>query len=82
MVRSVLCMYCRYLRPGLPKTCDAYPERIPAQFLQGEKNHIAPAEGDHGIQFELNEAIPEDCKRIALRIIEAEKEQVAGQKAS
>ena len=82
MVRSSLCVYCKHLRPGLPKTCAAFPDGVPREFLSGEKLHVAPVEGDHGIQFELADDLPESCQRLALRMVEATQASVHGQQQS
>lgn len=32
--------------------CDAFPDGIPSDIAYGDNAHLAPVEGDHGIQFE------------------------------
>ena len=40
----------RYLLPG--NTCPAFPEGIPDDVLDGDRDHHLPIEGDNGVQFE------------------------------
>ena len=70
-----LCAMCKFLHPGLPRTCDAYPDGIPPRFRFGDDAHVSPTEGDHGIQFEMREGIPDAARRVALRIVEASRQQ-------
>jgi hypothetical protein len=51
-------------------TCDAYPDGIPSRFRFGDDAHVEPAEGDHGIQFEMREHITDAERRVALLILE------------
>lgn len=53
MSRISLCAFCRHRSLGRGVvTCAAYPDGIPDDFLFGRRQHVEPAEGDHGIQFE------------------------------
>lgn len=52
-----ICMHCRHLRPREEgdegdRTCDAFPEGIPAGIWFEGGDHREPVRGDHGIQFE------------------------------
>ena len=71
-MRYSLCSFCKYRHTGTA-TCDAYPERIPQKFLGGAEHHVFPEEGDHGRQFEPAADLPEECRRIALRIVTSVK---------
>ena len=33
-------------------TCDAFPDGIPKEILDGTVSHMKPYPGDHGIQYE------------------------------
>jgi hypothetical protein len=50
-------------------TCDAFPEGVPDRFRFGLEMHLTPVESDCGIRFDLDEDLPESCKRIALRMV-------------
>ena len=67
-MRFSLCSFCKYRHHQQP-TCDAYPERIPQKFLGSQERHVEPAEGDHGIQFEIREGLPESSRTVALQIV-------------
>jgi hypothetical protein len=71
MKRSILCHYCRFRRPGIPMTCDAYPDGVPRRFRFGDEKHVKPAEGDHGIQFEMADDLPEPSRAVALMLVES-----------
>jgi hypothetical protein len=34
--------------------CDAFPQGIPREILDGEDLHLEPVEGDRGVQFEAD----------------------------
>jgi len=47
------CIYCKHLNPEtLDWHCEAFPDGIPEDIINGDFNHTIPHEGDHGIQFE------------------------------
>jgi hypothetical protein len=60
---------CKFLRRGLPWTCDAYPDGVPRRFALGHEMHAEPAEGDHGIQFQMREDVTKGEKDLAERMI-------------
>jgi len=46
------CMDCsRYYWPS-PRTCQAFPEGIPATIWAGDERHLRPFEGDRGLRFD------------------------------
>ena len=47
----ILCYDCAYFHTVKPRTCDAIPERIPNEILNGVFKHDKPYPGDHGIHF-------------------------------
>jgi hypothetical protein len=75
MKRSSLCNYCRYRHPGTPMTCDAYPEGVPARFRFGSEKHVEPAEGDHGLQFEMAPDLSPPLQQLALQMVEGWKQR-------
>jgi hypothetical protein len=75
MRRLSLCIFCVHLAKGLPMTCKAFPEGIPRRFALGDEVHVEPAEGDHGIQFELAEGLDESCRRVALKMVTGWKQR-------
>jgi hypothetical protein len=66
-MRNPLCWDCKHRGPN--RTCAAYPDGIPHKFSSGKEVHISPEEGDHGIQFEVDESLPEDERLFALKIV-------------
>ena len=48
-----MCMWCSRLTdsPGPGYTCEAYPDRIPDEIIEGEWDHRLPKPGDRGLQF-------------------------------
>ena len=47
------CICCKHYHIGIyPRTCDAFPQRIPVEILLGNHDHDEPFEGDGGIRFE------------------------------
>jgi hypothetical protein len=48
---SVVCFRCANLTDGVDHRCRAFPDGIPWPIWDGENDHKAPYEGDHGIQF-------------------------------
>jgi hypothetical protein len=51
---SVQCLGCKhFLFEGL--SCDAFPEGIPREIVEGKFDHSAPYEGDGGIRYEPRE---------------------------
>jgi hypothetical protein len=36
--------------------CEAFPQGIPQEILDGEDLHLEPVEGDNGIQFEADQS--------------------------
>ena len=50
-----VCLLCRHYRRTEPRTCDAFPDRIPDEIWVYVNPHTQPISGDHGIQFELDE---------------------------
>jgi hypothetical protein len=52
------CFVCKHMHDDL-RTCEAYPDGIPTEFLYLDEVHNRPHPGDHGIQFEpVEEATP------------------------
>ena len=43
------CSYC--IHEGDDMTCDAFPDGIPDEILDGGDDHLESFEGDNGIQF-------------------------------
>lgn len=49
---SDLCLSCKRIRrPGVPVTCDAFPDGIPEEVLAGDFDHVKEHPGDGGKQF-------------------------------
>jgi hypothetical protein len=47
------CMTCKHKRFGWH--CDAFPEGIPGEIIDGQHDHKEPYKGDGGIQYEPGE---------------------------
>ena len=41
----------RYYWPS-PRTCQAFPDGIPAAIWAGDERHLKPFEGDRGLRFD------------------------------
>ena len=56
-----LCPYCTRFQanPEMP-TCEAFPQGIPVEILQGGHDHRQPYEGDNGILYEPAANAPDD----------------------
>ena len=46
------CIECKYHNKKQWVTCNAFPDGIPFDILNGEFDHNKKHDGDHGIQFE------------------------------
>jgi hypothetical protein len=46
-----ICSFCRHKHRNDPN-CDAFPDGIPRDVLDGTIDHKRPVAGDHGIRFE------------------------------
>ena len=60
---SKQCTFCRNLHENndnLIPSCSAYPDQIPLEIWQNKKSHLAPIDGDQGIQFEIDENVNEE----------------------
>lgn len=56
-----ICMYCiRYHRKdgGMGFRCDAFPDGIPESIITNEDDHRGSIEGDHGLRWEQDPALP------------------------
>jgi len=53
MVGEPICFDCKHSHND--GTCDAFPNGVPLEILSGAVNHFLPYEGDHGIQYEVEE---------------------------
>ncbi len=47
-----MCLTCFHLLGWEWPKCEAFPEGIPADILNGEFDHSKPHEGDHDVQYE------------------------------
>jgi hypothetical protein len=46
------CLHCkRYTLFSWPRTCDAFPNGIPKDILDGTDKHTKSVRGDHGLTF-------------------------------
>lgn len=61
-IKLTLCQSCTRLHDWYPtsleelkkpRTCDAYPEGIPADILEGTGDHRNPRPDDNGLFYEL-----------------------------
>lgn len=48
------CMSCRHFDAAVKDrdVCEAFPEGIPVEILDGSVDHRQPVEGDHGVRWE------------------------------
>jgi hypothetical protein len=49
---SPVCRECRHRIGADHLACAAFPDRIPREIWNGERNHNSPYPGDNGIRFE------------------------------
>ena len=49
---SPVCQSCRHLIGFKELACAAFPDRIPREIWNGERDHNSPYPGDRGIRFE------------------------------
>src|SRR5262249_52071616 len=68
---SPVCEECRN-RIGYPfLACAAFPDRIPEEIWNGERDHDTPYHGDNGIRFEpMTEADRERKRQLATEAAE------------
>lgn len=52
------CIYCKHFNKPSRGKCTAFPQGIPGRFILGTTEHLAPYEGDHNVQFELDPDLP------------------------
>jgi hypothetical protein len=60
---SPVCRDCRHRIEYDHLSCAAFPDRIPEEIWNGQRNHDAPYPGDHGIQFEPMTEVDRERKR-------------------
>ena len=63
-----ICTLCIHLRQVAGFTCDAFPDGIPDRIMHRDSLHLAPVDGDRGIQFTLDE----DKREVAQAMVDAE----------
>jgi hypothetical protein len=61
--------------------CDAFPDGVPDRFRFGDDMHVESVEGDHGIQFQLADGLPEASREIALDLVDTWKRAQARNRA-
>jgi hypothetical protein len=49
---SPICRECRHRIGHDYLACSAFPDRIPREIWNGERDHTTPYPGDHGVRFE------------------------------
>lgn len=69
-----ICMVCRHRRA---LGCDAYPEGIPTEIMDGSETHFEARPGDHGVRFEIEDG-PE-AAALAEQLVPVFGEKVRGQ---
>jgi len=48
------CLICKhYHLESEGVSCDAFPESIPDEIVEGQVTHDRPYDGDHGLVFEM-----------------------------
>jgi hypothetical protein len=67
-----LCYQCKHWKDNNEAdepVCDAYPDGIPVQILEGRMDHTVPQVGDHGILFEKEAGVSDEhVERILARM--------------
>ena len=66
------CLCCKHYRIAkYPRSCDAFPEKIPREIILGNHDHCEPFEGDSGILFEplTKEQMDERARQIRADLV-------------
>lgn len=66
MTSSTQCLDCEHYS-GL-STCDAYPDKIPQEIIDGRVDHTTPYDGDNGITFEPIQSNPDQFERVVVKL--------------